>query len=101
MAARFAPDEVEVKLQRWAESLRTGTAFEIEYRLKRFDGGYRWHLGRALPFRDQNGQIVSWFGTSTDIEAQKQAEQALKESQLLLEQSVSERTAALTRANPR
>jgi PAS domain S-box-containing protein len=93
------PDEVEVKLQRWAESLRTGAAFEIEYRLKQFDGRYRWHLGRALPFRDQNGQIVSWFGTSTNIEAQKQAEQALRDSQLVLEHSVAERTADLTRAN--
>jgi PAS domain S-box-containing protein len=93
------PDEVEVKLQRWGESLRTGNAFEIEYRLKRFDGSYRWHLGRALPFRDKGGQIVNWFGTSTDIEAQKQAEYALRESQRQLEQSVAERTAALTRAN--
>ena len=93
------PDEVEVKLERWAESLRTGTAFEIEYRLRQFDGRYRWHLGRALPFRDPSGQIVSWFGTSTNIEAQKQAEQALRESQLALEQRVTERTAELTRAN--
>src|SRR5262245_56106594 len=46
------PDEVEVKLERWAECLRTGSPFEIEYRLKRFDGSYLWHLGRALPFRD-------------------------------------------------
>ncbi len=92
------PDEVEVKLERWAESLRTGTAFEIEYRLRQFDGQYRWHLGRALPFRDPSGQIVSWFGTSTNIEAQKQAEQALRESQLALEQRVAERTAELTRA---
>ena len=92
------PDEVEVKLERWAESLRTGTAFEIEYRLRQFDGRYRWHLGRALPFRDPSGQIVSWFGTSTNIEAQKQAEQALRESQLALEQRVAERTAELTRA---
>jgi PAS domain S-box-containing protein len=93
------PDEVEVKLERWAESLRTGTTFEIEYRLRQFDGRYRWHLGRALPFRDPSGQIVSWFGTSTNIEAQKQAEKALRESQLALEQSVAERTAELTRAN--
>src|SRR5262245_53530331 len=62
------PDEVDVKLERWAESLRSGTAFEIEYRLKRHDGHFRWHLGRALPFRDEQGQIVQWFGTSTNIE---------------------------------
>src|SRR5262245_43485454 len=89
------PDELEVKLQRWAESLRSGNAFEIEYRIRRFDGSFRWHLGRALPFRDENGEIVSWFGTSTNIEAQKQAEQALRETQAALEQRVAERTAEL------
>lgn len=93
------PDEVDVKLQRWAESLQSGEAFEIEYRLRQFDGCYRWHLGRALPFRDQDGRIVRWFGTSTDIEAQKRAEQAIREAQQSLEQSVVERTAELTQAN--
>ena len=93
------PDEVEIKLRLWAESLRTGQPFEIEYRLKKSDGSYRWHLGRALPFRDEQGQIVRWFGTSTDIEAQKRAEQALRESQQVLELSVAGRTAELTRAN--
>src|SRR5262245_5958404 len=73
------PDEVDVKLTRWAESLRTGSQFEIEYRLRRSDGCYVWHLGRALPFRDDTGQIVRWFGTSTNIEAQKRAEEALAE----------------------
>jgi PAS domain S-box-containing protein len=73
------PDEVDVKLTRWAESLRTGTQFEIEYRLRRADGRYIWHLGRALPFRDESGQIGRWFGTSTNIEAQKRAEEALAE----------------------
>jgi PAS domain S-box-containing protein len=86
------PDEIDVKLERWAESLRTGNAFEIEYRLKQRDGRYRWHLGRALPSRDENGQIVSWFGTSTDIEAQKQAEQELRESRLVLERSLAEQS---------
>jgi PAS domain S-box-containing protein len=93
------PDEVEVKLQRWSDCLHTGDPFEIQYRLKKFDGTYRWHLGRALPFRDQDGQIVSWVGTSTDIEAQKQAEQALIETRQMLEQNVAARTAELTRAN--
>jgi PAS domain S-box-containing protein len=93
------PDEVDAKLQRWAESLRTGNMFEIEYRLRKADGGYRWHLGRAQPIRDEGGQIARWFGTSTDIEAQKQAEHALRESQQRLEQSVAERTAELTRTN--
>jgi PAS domain S-box-containing protein len=93
------PDEVDVKVQLWAEALATGNVFEIEYRLRQSDGRYQWHLGRALPFRDANGKIVKWFGTSTNIEAQKQAEQALRESQHVLEQTVADRTAELTRAN--
>ena len=93
------PDEVAVKLERWAESLRTGQVFEIEYRLRRFDGLHMWHLGRAQPFRDERGEIVRWFGTSTDIEAQKEAEHALRESQLALERRVAERTTELTLAN--
>jgi len=93
------PDEVAIKLQRWADSLSTGRVFEIEYRLRRFDGRHLWHLARAQPFRDGRGQIVSWFGISTDIEAQKAAEHALRESQLALERRVADRTAELTRAN--
>src|SRR5262245_5794968 len=93
------PEEVDVKIQLWAEALRTGNVFEIEYRLRRFDGSYQWHLGRALPFRDASGQIVRWFGTSTNIEAQKQAERNLRDSQHELEQKVAERTSELTRAN--
>jgi PAS domain S-box-containing protein len=93
------PDEVELKLQLWGESLRSGTPFEIEYRIRRHDGQFRWHLGRALPFKDQHGRITRWFGTSTNIEAQKQAEHALRESQQVLERNVVERTAELWRAN--
>jgi len=85
------PDEVHLKLRLWAEALQTGHIFEIEYRLRQRDGQYRWHLGRAVPFRDAHGQIVKWFGISTDIEAQKQAEQRLRESQQMLEHTVAER----------
>jgi PAS domain S-box-containing protein len=51
----------------WSESLRTGRPYEIEYRLRRHDGVFRWHLGRALPVRDEQGKIVRWFGTNTDV----------------------------------
>lgn len=56
---------------RWAESVRTGEPYEIEYLLRRHDGEYRWHLGRALPVRDDAGRVVRWFGTNTDIHDQK------------------------------
>ena len=61
----------------WPHALRTGEPYEIEYELRRHDGVYRWHLGRALPIRDEHGRIVRWFGTNTDIHDRKRIEQAL------------------------
>lgn len=70
------PDDVQNCIERWTHSLTTGDAYEVEFRLRYApDGSYRWHLGRALPVRDDKGQIVSWFGTNTDIDEHKQAEQ--------------------------
>ena len=57
----------------WRHSLETGDPYDIEYRLKHFDGTYRWVLGRALPIRDGDDVIVRWFGTCTDIHEQKMA----------------------------
>ncbi|WP_174287011.1 sensor histidine kinase [Sphingomonas bacterium] len=57
----------------WRHSLATGDPYQIEYRLRHFDGTYRWVLGRALPVRDERGAITRWFGTCTDIHAQKLA----------------------------
>jgi PAS domain S-box-containing protein len=54
--------------------------FETEYRLRRGDGAYRWHLGRNVPLRDDDGHIIGWFGSATDIEDLKQAEAARRES---------------------
>lgn len=72
------PDDVERCLRRWATAVQTGEAYDIEYRFRRAaDGTYRWHLGRAVPMRDESGAIVKWFGTCTDIEERKRAEEAL------------------------
>ena len=57
----------------WRHSLATGDPYQIEYRLRHFDGTYRWVLGRALPIRDDTGTITRWFGTCTDIHEQKLA----------------------------
>jgi PAS domain S-box-containing protein len=59
----------------WNESLRTGQPYEIEYRLRRADGTYRWHLGRAVAVRDPAGNIVRWFGTNTDIHDAKELQE--------------------------
>ena len=72
----FHPDDQDRAWARWTHSLETGEPYEIEYRLRRHDGAYRWTLGRALPVRDEAGAIVRWIGTCTDIdEAKRDAEQ--------------------------
>jgi PAS domain S-box-containing protein len=73
------PDDVSPSESCWNRSVRTGEMFEIEYRFRRAcDGTYRWHLGRALPVRDQNGRIVKWFGTATDIHDRKRVEEQMR-----------------------
>lgn len=65
------PDDRDECLKRWYRALETGEGYEMEYRLRRHDGVYRWHLGRGVPVLE-DGEIVKWFGTCTDIEDQKQ-----------------------------
>ena len=69
----FHPDDQERAWTVWRHSLETGDAYQIEYRLRHFDGSYRWVLGRALPIRNDAGRITRWFGTCTDIHEQKLA----------------------------
>ena len=75
----FHTDDRERAETMWTEALREGKPYEIEFRLRRAaDGEFRWFLGRALPHRDAEGNIVNWFGTSTDIHEQKLAQDALR-----------------------
>ena len=73
--APLHPDDRRRSIDRWDLALRTGEPYEIEYRFRSRDGEYRWFLGRALPVRDDAGRIVKWFGTCTDIEDMKRAEE--------------------------
>jgi len=76
------PEDAERALTLRQHSLATGEPFENEHRLGNGQTGtYRWFLARAMPVRDEAGQIVRWVGTCTDIEEQKRAEQQLKESE--------------------
>jgi PAS domain S-box-containing protein len=72
------PDDRECAREAWHGALGTGKPYEVEYRLRGADGRYRWFLGRAMPMRDETGQILRWFGTCTDIDGQKNAEQTLR-----------------------
>jgi PAS domain S-box-containing protein len=67
------PIDFQRVIQEWPKALATGEPIEIEFRLKRFDGVYHWHLARVEPVRNDNGLILSWYGTVVDIEAQKAA----------------------------
>jgi PAS domain S-box-containing protein len=76
------PDDLPQCLARWQASLATGQPFEGEFRwLRGSDQTYRWHLMRAIPWRDQEGKINTWFGTTTDIDDRVTAELALKHSE--------------------
>jgi two-component system phosphate regulon sensor histidine kinase PhoR len=66
------PDDAELTTEKFNASIRSGEVFEVENRYKRADGIYRWHLNRAVPFKDETGNILFWMGTATDIEDQKQ-----------------------------
>ena len=82
------PDEVKATLQRWQAAVDQAASFELEHRLRRHDGVYRWHLTRGNPMRDAEGRLVMWIASHTDIDDQKQAHE-------LLEKTVVERTARL------
>ncbi|TIW10926.1 MAG: PAS domain S-box protein, partial [Mesorhizobium sp.] len=78
------PDDLPKLLDKWRQLLATGEPGEIEARLRRFDGEYRWFLFRVNPLRDQSGSIVKWYGTNTDIDGRKHAEEELRRSEMLL-----------------
>jgi diguanylate cyclase (GGDEF)-like protein/PAS domain S-box-containing protein len=88
------PDDLVPCREGWKHSLRTGEAYEIEVRLRRLDGAYRWFMVNANPVRDEHGLIFKWIGTCADIEDQKHNQQ-------LLEHQIKKRTEELADANTR
>ena len=72
------PDDIDAASARWAEALSSSTLYETEFRLRRADGAYRWHIARAVPIKDSFGTTVRWIGTNTDVERQKASEAQLK-----------------------
>ncbi|HXJ42751.1 MAG TPA: MHYT domain-containing protein [Bryobacteraceae bacterium] len=79
------PQDIDEHLDKWRSALATGETFENEARLRRAAGGeYRWFLIRGMPLRDERGNIVKWYGTMTDIEDRKLAEEALRNANAAL-----------------
>ncbi|MDQ3321127.1 MAG: PAS domain S-box protein [Acidobacteriota bacterium] len=74
------PDDLAACVECWNRSLETGEPYQVEFRLKRSDGEYQWHLGRATAMRNQDGEIIKWIGINTNIDELKKAEAALLEA---------------------
>ncbi|MBD1909384.1 MULTISPECIES: PAS domain-containing protein [unclassified Leptolyngbya] len=72
------PDDRDRTLAIWAQSVQQGKPFEIEYRVRRRDGIYHWFISRGIPTQDNQGQILGWLGTVTDIDNQKRLEERLQ-----------------------
>lgn len=84
----FHPDDMGATAHRWFNSLRTGEEYNTEYRCQRYDGEWRWMLGRALPFYDDDGKIIKWFGTCTDIHDLVLARQEARQTREQLQQVI-------------
>lgn len=77
------PDDLAEYIRLWRSCMDTGESFHLEHRLRRADGDYRWHLCRALPMRDANGNIAMWIGSSTDIQEIREQEDRLRKLEKL------------------
>jgi PAS domain S-box-containing protein len=72
------PEDLARCVERWSHSVRTGEEYDVEFRLRSAAGGYRWHIGRALALHDDEGRIVKWFGTNTDVDDVRRARDELQ-----------------------
>lgn len=81
----YDPQELPQMLAGWKAALRRGTPFEMEFPIRAGNGQYRWFLTRANPVRDQRGQILRWFGASTDVDQVRHVQEVLRDETRVLE----------------
>ncbi|MFO0751989.1 MAG: EAL domain-containing protein [Thermodesulfovibrionales bacterium] len=80
--AALHPEDRQAAEEAWEKAVATGAPYEREFRLRRFDGIYRWHFSRGLPVRNSEGRIIKWYGTATDIhDLREESQQKLRESE--------------------
>jgi PAS domain S-box-containing protein len=84
------PDDMQPTVDVWMHALETGDIYQIEHRVQMADGWYRWHLSRGIPAYDEQGKLVKWYGTATDIHDLKQAQADLADYTEKLKQSNEE-----------
>jgi PAS domain S-box-containing protein len=75
------PEDLPRILETFREALNSVKPYEVEGRFRRFDGEFRWFLFRGSPLRDRSGKVAKWYGTNTDLEERKRAEEALRKSE--------------------
>lgn len=75
------PDDLEGATEAWRRAVGAGSGFEYDYRLRRHDDVYEWHLARAMPVHGPDGEIVEWVGSALNVHAQRLAEEALRTSE--------------------
>ena len=92
------PDDLPRARAAWEAALRTGTIYEVEFRIRRHDGAWRWFLVRAEPIRDADGVITRWIGASTDIDDRLRQAAELEQLNETLEEQVATRTRELMAA---
>lgn len=80
-AVALHPDDLDRTLAAWKKATETGQAYQVEQRFLGKDGLYRWFLSRALPLRAEDGTVLRWYGTSTDVTEEKRTREVLRESE--------------------
>ncbi|MDN5787611.1 PAS domain-containing protein, partial [Pseudorhodobacter sp.] len=89
------PEDLVNAMKSWAAAIGHGTPYETEFRIRKADGSYRWHLVRASPLRTDGGALAGWVGTNTDIEERKTSEAAIADLNATLEARVTKRNREL------
>ncbi|WP_339759795.1 PAS domain-containing protein [uncultured Hoeflea sp.] len=92
------PEDFPGAAAAWSEALDSGEVYQVEFRIRRHDGNYRWHVVRAMPVKDETGEVRRWVGSNTDIEHAKLNEAALAELNATLEERIEERTEELVQS---
>src|SRR4029077_20993454 len=82
------PDDFERLQSHWDRALPHGSGFEIEVRVRKSDGSYRWFLSRYNPVRDHEGQVLRWYVASTDIDDRKRIEEKLQQENVALREEI-------------
>jgi PAS domain S-box-containing protein len=100
------PDDVPASKQAWQDAIATGKPYEVEYRMKHRDGhDYRWFLTRALPVKNEQGEVIRWYGTATDVHDQKIKDETILMNSMVLDSmdegvSISDENGTILYTNP-